>query len=130
MSNSEAKKEENVWIHDEASRVIFYREVAKPSKETLFNNFKQVVKLSEAYQSFYLIIDLSNSERPSAETREHIAEELNLIKDKIVHLAIFTEKNFLLNMAVTFTFSKVNLESYSIHKTLEEAEQAIEEIRK
>lgn len=127
----ESKEEQaNVWVHDDQNRILFYREVPKPTKQSLTDNFKRVAKLAKDYEEFSLLIDLSNAERPSAEIRQHVSEKLGLFREKINHLAIYTGKNFILNMAVTFTFRKVNLESYSIHKTLEEAEKAIEEIRK
>lgn len=123
-------EERNVWVHNHDENVLFYKEIPEPTKSTLTENFEQLSKLSKTYKKFFLIIDLSEAERPSAEIRQHISEELKFFKEKVIHLAIYTGQNFILNMAVTFTFRKVNLKSYSIHKTLEEAEQAIEETRK
>ena len=46
------------------------------------------------------------------------------------HAAIYTGKNFILNIAAKFVMERVGFASYSIHKTKEEALDAIKNVRK
>ncbi len=115
-----------VWLHNDQKRIIFYKEPPTTSKGQLDYNFQRISKLAKNYQDFYLILDLTNAKRPDPEIRQHILEKFDLIKGKLAHMSIFTGKNFIVNMAATFILKKVQLKSYSIHKTQSEAEAAIE----
>jgi len=116
-----------VWIHNQENRVIFYSETYTTTKEQLDLNFDAIDEITESLENFFLIIDLTKASRPNAALRHHLFKKFKLIEDKLSHLAIFTGKNLLLNMAATFVIRKAGVRSFSIHKTLIEAEKAIEE---
>jgi len=130
MEESNLPKQEIVRVYDEKKSIIIYREPNSTTKEQLDTNFQKISKLSKDFDGFYLLVDLTLASRPTPATRQHIFEKFALIKSSVQHVAIFTEKNMLLNMAATFIMQKTELQSFSIHKKLKEAEQAIEEYRR
>ena len=126
MKEINSKLEENlVWVHNKDKRIIFYREPSTTSKEQLDFNFQTIYELAKPFEDFYLILDLTKAKRPGPEIRQHILEKFALIQPNLSHLAIYTGKNFILNMAATFIMKKTGLKSYSIHKTLAEAEKKL-----
>ncbi|MEP1096999.1 MAG: hypothetical protein ABJG78_17910 [Cyclobacteriaceae bacterium] len=127
MKESNLPEQEIVRVYDEEKRIIIYQEPYSTSKEQLDFNFQKISKLSKDFDEFFLLIDLTIASRPTAEIRQHIFRKFAIIKSTVKHVAIFTEKNVLLNMAATFVMKKIGLRSFSIHKTQKEAEQAIEE---
>ena len=121
---------DQVWIHDDKRKIVFYKEPVSTTKEQLDYNFHKIAELAKPYENFFLILDLTIASRPGPEIRQHIMENFALINPKLVHASIFTGKNFILNMAATFVLKKSGLGSYSIHKTQEEAEKALEKFIK
>ncbi len=126
MEKTTQPKEDIVWVYSKEKRIIYYKEPYSTSKEQLDINFQTISKLSKDFGKFYLIVDLSNASRPTAEIRQHILEKFAIIRSTVQHVAIFTEKNLLLNMAATFVMKKTGLPSFSIHKKQKDAEKAIE----
>ncbi|MEP5610919.1 MAG: hypothetical protein ABJP45_01655 [Cyclobacteriaceae bacterium] len=130
MEESNLPKQEIVRVYNQEKNIILYQEPYSTTKEQLDINFQKISKLSKDFGDFYLLIDLTAASRPNAEIRQHIFEKFAIIKSSVQHVAIFTEKNLLLNMAATFIMKKTGLQSFSIHKKLKEAEQAIEKNRR
>ena len=124
----EGSNDENeiVWLHSQEKKIIFYKEPYSTTIEQLDINFQTIDNLGKSLGKYHLLIDLTGASRPKAEIRQHIFEKFQLIKSGLLHVGIFTGKNLLLNMAATFIMRKVGLNSFSIHKSLKEAEEAIE----
>ncbi len=117
---------DQVWIHNNKKRIIYYREPKSTTKEQLDFNFNKIWALAKPFNDFTLILDLTYADRPGPEIRQHILDCFDLIRPKLTHVAIFTGKNFIINMAANFVLRKTKLGSYTIHKTQEEAEEALE----
>ena len=118
-----------VWIHDKYKKIIYYKEPYSTTKEQLNENFQLINDLAKSFGKFYLIVDLTEASRPKAEIRQHILKKFDLIKKNVGHVAIFTEKNLLLNMAATFVLRKTGLSSFTVNQKLKEAEEAIEKFK-
>lgn len=130
MPDVKNPENEIVSIYDQEKRIIYYKEPYATSIEQLDSNFAKIHKLGKALGKYFLIVDLTLASRPTAEIRQHIFKKFGLIKSNVLHVAIFTEKNILLNMAATFVMKRTKLQSFSIHKKLKEAEAAIEKFGK
>ncbi len=78
---------------------------------------------------FYMVIDLTETKRPTASVRSELKNLYSSFKN-FKHAAVFTGSNFMLNIAAKFVLNFVGLQSYSVHKTLEEALKEIEKHKK
>ncbi|MEQ9403355.1 MAG: hypothetical protein RIM99_07220 [Cyclobacteriaceae bacterium] len=116
-----------IWVYDNDKRIIFYREPETTTKNQLDHNFQEIKKMTRSFEDFFMILDLTVAKRPNAEIRQYILEKFELVKNKLSHVAVVTGKNFIINMAVTFILRKSKLKSYSIQKTLAEAEKSIDD---
>jgi hypothetical protein len=104
--------------------IILYREmpVQSPFHLDLFE--EELVRVSKELPAIALLIDLTEAKPPNAPTRERLRE----IFCRLVNLraaAVFTERNFVLNIAAKFVLSGLGLRSYTIHTTREEALKAL-----
>jgi hypothetical protein len=76
--------------------------------------------------SFDLLVDLVRAARPSPAIRERL-RQLFKSKEKLRRVAVFTGRNFMLNVAAKFVLGgSVGLRNFSVSRTLEEA---LEELR-
>lgn len=89
---------------------------------------EKMLKLTQNIEKFYLIIDLSAAERPSAENIECIRKIMKKFH-RLKHAAVYTGKNFMLNIAAKFVLSRIGILSYSIHKTQDDALKSIQHAR-
>lgn len=104
--------------------IVVFHEVSVQSVFELDLFFEKLKQLSADFSQFYLLVDLTEAGRPNAEIRDHLRKRLNEF-DNLRHIALFTGRNFMLNIAAKFVFNgSVNI-SVSVHKTLEEALEAI-----
>jgi hypothetical protein len=93
-----------------------------------FDLFEQRLnELSKDLPYYDLIIDLTEAHPPSADCRERL-KPLFTGQTKMRRVAVFTEKNFMLNIAAKFVLGgSVGLKSFSVYKT---REAALEDLRR
>ena len=89
---------------------------------------EKMLELTRNIEKFYMIIDLSAAERPSAETIETLRKIMKKFQG-LKHAAVYTGKNFMLNIAAKFVLGRMGFLSYSIHKTQEDALKSIQNAR-
>ena len=87
--------------------------------------FDEVEKLAKPLEAFCMLVDLTEAQRPSAQTREYLRKRLTQMNG-LLFVGLFTGKNRLLNMAAQFVFGTTNFRSFSVHTTQEEALLAIQ----
>lgn len=104
--------------------IVAHKEPPVSSVFAVDLTFEKFKEITADLASFYLLLDLTECARPDAEFREHLKKRLSEFK-KIRHVAAFTGQNFLLNIAAQFVFSGNLDTSFSVHKTREEALEAI-----
>ena len=104
--------------------LILWNEVPVPSLLSVELMAERVRELTTDCDSYCRVVDLSRAARPSAEVRRRLRQML-AAEDRLRHIAVFTEKNTLINVAVKFVFSGMakNL-SLSVHETYDEALEA------
>lgn len=106
---------------------ILWKEVPVPTvfQINIFN--EKLKELTVEKKNYYMIVDLTCSERPKADAINAIRKMLNNFTG-LKYLAVFTGKNRILNIAAKFLVARLGLLSseFSMHKTKEEALEAIQ----
>jgi hypothetical protein len=104
--------------------IVMYKEVPVQSVFQLDLFMEKIREITTDLASFDMLIDLTEANRPSPEIRTHLKKCFNEL-EKLRHVAVFTGQNFMLNIAAKFVLSSCGIRSYSVHKKLEEALEAI-----
>lgn len=115
-----------IYLHSEG--VIMCRELPVMSDFSIEVLQDAVDELLRDPTCEYLILDVAEARRPTAAQRERLGARAKTRRDRIKHIAIVTGRNVLANIAVRFIMSGV-FASFSVHKTLEDAELAIRDAR-
>jgi hypothetical protein len=104
--------------------LVIYREmpVQSPFHLDLFE--EELLRVSASMPELALLIDLTEARPPNAHTRERLRELFRKLGN-LRAAAVFTEKNFVVNLAAKFVLSGLGLKKYSIHRTREEALAAL-----
>lgn len=103
---------------------LLWHEVPKPTIWQLTILGERLAELTHGFGKFYLVIDLTEAERPKPEIincLRNIMQEF----DGLGHVAVYTGKNFMLNIAAKFVLERLGFASYSIHNSKDDALQAI-----
>lgn len=108
--------------------VVLYRETPVVTRFSLDLIFGRIGELTKGLDRFCIVIDLTVTGPPSAEVRQHLRALFGALQPN--HVAVFTGKNFMLNVAAKFVLGKVlGGVAHSVHKTLDDALRAIEAVR-
>jgi hypothetical protein len=105
--------------------VIMYRELPIQSIFHLDLFQEKLIEVGGALPPYALLIDLTAARPPNAEIRSRLKTLFSAQKN-LRTAAVFTGKNFMLNVAAKFVLSGIGLKSFTVHKTLEEALQAVD----
>ncbi len=117
-----------IWLHE--PDVVYLKEVPVQSEFQIEIFFNQIQTLVDKRYNFYIIIDLCEARRPPAVIRAYLQKRFRSFKDQIGYTAVFTGKNFLLNIAAKFVLGRVfDPDNFSVHTSLEQAENAIKQFR-
>jgi hypothetical protein len=104
--------------------IVMFKELPVQSVFQIDLFFNKIAEIAANLEYFYMIIDLSEANRPSAEVRDHLkkrAVELTNLK----YVSIFTGGRLMLNIAAKFVCVACGMKSYSVKNTLEEALEAV-----
>lgn len=127
---TEAEREalrERVFMY--SADTAYWHEVPVQTTYQIVILGEKLTELTRDLENFYLIIDLTEAGRPSAEIIDSIRKVMQHFSG-LQHAAVFTGKNFMLNIAAKFVLERLGFASYSIHKTKEEAAVAIKDEQK
>lgn len=100
-------------------------------KQTVFSVQAMAQSLHEKTRDlseFYMIGDLTNAGRPSAEVRQTLREVLVTIPG-LVHLSTMVGNNVVLLIAAKFIFSRLGLASWDITRSMEASRAEISRIK-
>jgi hypothetical protein len=111
-----------VFLHDE--RTVGYREMPIQTPFHIDQYDAKIQELTAELDTFDLLIDLTEAKPPSAETRARL-RKLFSSQTKMARAAVFTGRNFMLNVAAKFVLSGMGLQSFSVHTTREQALEAL-----
>lgn len=115
------------WVYMHNDNTVMYREVPVISEFQLGVFFDKIEALVEGRPNFFMIIDLTKTGGPDAKCRTVLRDRFLRVRERMSYCAVFTGKNIFLNTVAKFVMGRLGLRSFSIHRTLEEAEQAIHE---
>ena len=104
--------------------IVMYRELPIQSPFQLDIFQETLTEEGAGVPSYDLLIDLTEAQPPNAEIRSRL-KRLFGSQANLRTAAVFTGKNFMLNVAAKFVLSGIGLKSFSVHKTLEQALQAL-----
>jgi hypothetical protein len=85
--------------------IVYWYEMPRQREFTVNILRQRLTELVSKLNHYVMIIDLTRAHKPSAETRVHLK---SMFQDtNLRYSVVFTEKNFLLNMAARFVLSSV-----------------------
>jgi hypothetical protein len=108
-----------------APGVILTREVPAMTKFSIDVLFERERELAGG-KGFHIIVDLSETQEPDAETRAYLKKKIASFFDGDFHMVLVTGKNLLMNISIKFVIGKLG-RSVTIFRTVE---QALERIRR
>ena len=104
--------------------IVLYREMLVQSLFHLDLFQEELIRVSKTLPAIALLIDLIEAKPPNVCTRERLREIFCGLTN-LRAAAVFTERNFVLNIAAKFVLNGLGLRSYTIHTTREEALKAL-----
>ncbi|MDH5378555.1 MAG: hypothetical protein OEX00_09550 [Gammaproteobacteria bacterium] len=120
-----ALREQVIMITDD---IVYWREAPITTVFQIQVFGQKLDELMAQVDHAYLLADLSHTNRPKPEVLQAIREAIGR-QTVIRHMAVYTEKNALLNIAAKFALSRVGFKSVSISKTKAEALLEIARVR-
>lgn len=105
--------------------ILMYREAPIQSLFQLDLFEEKINALVSGLDSYVMVVDLTGAKAPSAEIRARL-RQLLAAQTKLRKIAVFTGRNFMLNIAAKFVLSGAGLHHFSVHTTLEQALRALE----
>ena len=114
-----------VFVHSEG--VVFLKEIPEVSPFSINLVFDEIERLGQQMGRHGIVIDIRETRRPNTETRRVINTRFTKICERVEHVSFCTGQNILINTAVRFVMYQTNLDSFSIHKTVEASINAIKE---
>lgn len=131
--NSNSTEEEILAIRQRVKihspNVIFLKELPKMSQFSVSTIFDEMMNIAKEMDQPSAIIDIRETSPPASRVRKEIAVQFAYITKEydLQHVAFVMGGNILINSAARFVMYHTVVTSWSIHKTLEDAEKAIKE---
>jgi hypothetical protein len=115
---------ECITVHEPG--ILLWRELPVHSLFSLDVVEERLQLLIRDLDRYDLLVDLVRAAPPSPAVRERL-KRIFKSQAKLGRVAVFTERNFMLNVAAKFVLGgSVGLRKFSVHRT---AEEALEELR-
>lgn len=106
-------------------RIVLVRELENPTPETISQSAKYIRDLSKDWDKFSILVEFQGMVLPSAAVRHRVAEEMVSIKGKLTHVAVITNTNIVLSVAIRFIGTFSGYESISVHNSRDSALEAV-----
>jgi hypothetical protein len=111
---------ERVELRDDG--IVMYHEVPIPSVFQLDIFERRMTELGDR-TGYRMIIDLTEAQPPGAVIRARLKKLFE--SQPLTRVAVYTGRNFMLNIAAKFVLGSVGLKDFTIHKTFDEALVAV-----
>lgn len=99
--------------------IFIWHEIPVQTAFTVRLSLARLNELGAHLPSFSYIVDLREAGTPTQEVRATLMQQLNEAMPKLSAIAVWTEKNVLLNVAAKFVVAGMGLKkTCSLHKTL------------
>lgn len=109
--------------------IIHYKEVKVMSSSQLDVMWDKVEYLVAEHNAQYMLVDLVGSEVPNAAQRSFLTARMRRMKGKLLHAAMFTQKNILINLSIKFMMSAQDIFPNKVFNTREEAIAFLQDIK-
>lgn len=106
-------------IFQYAPGIVYWRELPVQSAFHL-ELFEARIHELTAGRPYHLLIDLLVVQPPSAESRAALRRTFTRLHG-INRVAVFTGRNFMLNVAAKFVLTNAGIKNFAVYRTLEEA---------
>jgi len=112
------------------TNVICYQEAFVLSTFQIEIMTQKVQELIVKGQEYFMIMNLSQSQRPNTAQRQKIRECFSKFTDAIVYTSIYTQSNVINNIAAKFILGSIGFPVNSVHTTREQSLNAIKNEKK
>jgi len=120
-STSPQEKEailDRIYVYEEG--IIRYTELPVVTIFTVDMMFDKATELAKQFEKCVYLIDITEAGVPNAETRRFLNHKFKNALSNVKHVSFVSGKNFFINTTARFVMFQTDLNSFSIHKTLEE----------
>lgn len=105
--------------------IVEYHEVPTVSEFQIDIMFDEVERLVEGTPEFGLLIDLTEGGRPDASVRRKIQGRVELLGERLAHVAVYTGGNAIVVLATRLLFKVIGWRHMSWHISRDEAVREI-----
>lgn len=105
--------------------IIYFHEISKPSEFTVDLLFDETEKYIKKMKRPGMLIDIRDASVPNSKIRSKINERFKGINEHVEHVAYCIGGNLLIQAAARFVMFNTKLNSYSIHRSIESAEDVL-----
>jgi hypothetical protein len=110
--------------------IFIWHEIPIQSSFSVRLSLARLNELGAHLPSFSYIVDLREAVAPTQEVRATLVQQLNEAVPKLRAIAVWTEKNVLMNVAAKFVIAGMGLKkACTLHKTLPECLQTLRNVR-
>ena len=115
--------EDCVFVH--APGILYWRELPVQSEFQLRIFDERLRALCREWTEYRLLIDLEVATPPGAAVRAGLRKVFQGQEEKLRRIAVFTGKNFMLNVTAKFVLTNAGMRRFTVHRTLAEAEEEL-----
>lgn len=106
--------------------VVHYKELKVMTPESIDMMWDIVGQLTAKHQSYYMLVDLSDTTPPTAMLRSLLKKRMVEHQQKLKFAAMYTQKNILINLSIKFLMGGKNMFPNAVFNTRAQAMTAIE----
>ncbi|MEM6989906.1 MAG: hypothetical protein AAF721_05400 [Myxococcota bacterium] len=104
--------------------IVMYREAPVITMHQLAVYHERLGELAAEVEEFQMLVDIRIASMPTAEQRAKLREMYGN-QSNLTDAAAITGRNFVINIAAKFVLGGSGLKSFSVHRTLEQALEAL-----
>jgi hypothetical protein len=112
-------------VHVLQDRIIYVRELEHPSPEGISESATHIANLARDWDFFSIIVEFPSIAVPDPLVRERVVQEMLPFKTRLRHVAVVSEPNIVLKVAIKFISAFSGFTSITLHTTRESALQTI-----
>lgn len=103
------------------TKIIYVRELARPTPETITQSAREIRNLSRDWTRFSIMVEFESKVIPGSAVLHRVSEEVLPLKSKLDQVAVVTQANVFLKVAIKFIAKLSGFQNISIHETREAA---------
>lgn len=100
-----------------ADGIIYVKEVERPTLESVSCGAREVARLSQDLKTFSIIVEFEKLTIPGTDVLHRVSEEVLPLKKKLSHVAVVTQTNVFMKVAIMMISRLSGFSQISVHKT-------------